>query len=71
MARGGEIIILDMGDPVKIVDLARDLINSQVFEPDVDIPISLPEFVPGKKLYEDYLRQRKDKPYKTFPDFCR
>jgi len=55
MAQGGEVFILDMGKPVKIVDLARDLIRLSGFQVDVDIKIEYTGIRPGEKLYEELL----------------
>ncbi len=55
VGKHGQVLVLDMGKPVKIVDLARDVIRFYGLEPDVDIPIVYTGMRPGEKLFEELL----------------
>jgi len=55
MGQGGEVFVLDMGNPIKILDLAKELIRLSGLEPDKDVPIVFTEPRPGEKFFEEIL----------------
>lgn len=64
-ADGGEIFILDMGEPVKIIDLAEKMINLTGLRPYIDIDIKITGLRPGEKLYEELLVDKNNGHIKT------
>ena len=64
ICKGGETYVLDMGEPVKVVDMARHLISLSGFEPDQDIAIEFTGKRPGEKMYE-ILWDKNEHPIRT------
>lgn len=60
MAEGGEVFVFDMGQPVKIVDLARNMIRLAGYTPDVDMKIQFIGERPGEKLYEEVFSEKEE-----------
>lgn len=71
MGDGGELYVLDMGEPVKIVDLARDLIELSGLAEGVDIKIEFTGLRPGEKLYEELSRDDEELGATTHPAILR
>jgi len=59
IGQGGEVFVLDMGQPIKILDLAKDMIRLAGYKPDVDIPIIFTGIRPGEKLFEEIITENE------------
>ena len=67
LASTGDVYMLDMGDPVKIIEFARDLIRMSGLQPDIDIPIQITGTRPGEKLHEQLWYEDSTVSQTTFP----
>lgn len=67
MGNGGEIYVFDMGQPVKVVDLARKMIKLAGLEPDLDIKIEFTGLRPGEKLFEEVLNEEENTTHTHHP----
>ena len=59
IGQGGEVFVLDMGQPIKILDLAKDMIRLAGHKPDIDIPIIFTGIRPGEKLFEEIITENE------------
>jgi FlaA1/EpsC-like NDP-sugar epimerase len=70
LGTGGEVFVLDMGEPVRIVDLARDLIRLSGLEPEVDIEVVYTGVRPGEKLFEELELDTEDTDHTSHPSIA-
>jgi FlaA1/EpsC-like NDP-sugar epimerase len=71
LASNGDIYMLDMGDPIKIIEFARELIRMAGLRPDIDIPIRITGTRPGEKLHEQLWYEGSEVSETEFPSVFR